>query len=102
MSADARLMERLLVVEHKLDALVATMRAGVPPMASGTLCPACEKEIQYAADFVSKMILRSCGCGHGQQAPMLGFGDLTTMGESDGRRTQELRSRSEQGDSDEG
>jgi hypothetical protein len=95
-------MERLLVVEHKLDALIATARVGVPPMASGTMCPACEQEIKYAADFMSKMILRSCGCGHGQQAPMLGFGDLNTMGASDGRRDQKLRSGPEQIDSDEG
>jgi len=99
--ADAQVMERLLILEHKLDALLGALKIGIPPMASGTQCPACEKEIRYAADFVSKMILRSCGCGHGQQAPMIGFGDLTP-GVNDGRPTQHVWRGPEPGDLEEG
>jgi len=100
--SDAKVMERLLIVEHKLDALIGAARVGVPPMASGLMCPACEKEISFSADFMSKMILRTCGCGHGQRAPMIGFGDLNSGARNDGRTAQDVRLGPERSDLEEG
>lgn len=72
----AEVMDQLCIIHHKLDVLLHVAGIPVPPMNDGHLCPGCNQPIEYATDFISKCIVRRCGCGHQKLAPLVGLEDL--------------------------
>lgn len=88
----AALMDQLCIIHHKLDVLLHSASIPVPPMTDGHLCPGCSGPIQYIPDFISKCIIRKCGCGHSKLAPLIGLGDL---GEFSHGNDHQVRDRSD-------
>lgn len=95
----AKVMERQLVLEAKLDAMIVHFGVAVGQMIEGVPCPACGKDIRFTPDFQTKTVVRTCGCGHGKFAPGVGLGeviDLPRTGDQHGQgKHQVLRGRSE-------
>lgn len=74
MTADAKIMEALARVEHKLDLL---LRYEIQPTKNGMritqvgdqhVCPLCQNPVTYDVDITDSVVLRKCGCKTGKIA----------------------------------
>ncbi len=75
MSAEAKIMEAILRVEHKLDLVLTHLKAeSKEPLSFEKLgssfksCPVCEQPIQYDVDITDAVVVRKCGCSTGKIA----------------------------------
>ena len=72
MTADAKLMEAILRVEHKLDTLLEQLRfpgAEFTKMGSiNHICPVCKQNVSYNVDINDAVVLRNCACATGKIA----------------------------------
>lgn len=84
----AKIMERLLVIEAKTDALLVHFGVAVGPMIDGVPCPACGQDITYVPDFESKTVIRKCGCGHRKFPPGVGIGEVIDIPQQRGSDEQ--------------
>lgn len=73
MTADAKLMEAVLVLSHKVDLLLNreqeksgrdTVKVGSP----NHNCPVCKQPVQYNVDIEDSVVIRKCGCSTGKVA----------------------------------
>src|SRR5690349_15544768 len=72
MTADSKLMEAILRVEHKLDTLLEQLRMpGAEFTKMGSInhaCPSCKKNVSYDVDINDAVVLRNCACATGKIA----------------------------------
>lgn len=72
MSAEAKLMEALLRIEHKLDLILGSIVMPQQQLtklgAIGVTCPVCSQSVQFDADIQDAVIVRKCGCSTGKIA----------------------------------
>jgi hypothetical protein len=75
MTADAKLMEALARIEHKLDLLFRlvprTEELGTAMTKLGDVnnhCPVCKQHIEHAPDINDAVVVRKCGCSTGKVA----------------------------------
>lgn len=70
MTADAKLMEAILVLSHKVDLLLGRgaekemTKVGNPTHT----CPICKQPVQYNVDIEDSVVIRKCGCSTGKVA----------------------------------
>lgn len=87
MPANAKIMEALARIEHKLDLLlkidqIRNMKEGVRGLAdkirlaavadASHTCPVCEKTVEYQVDINDSVVVRKCGCSTGKIALDMG------------------------------
>lgn len=72
MSADAKLMEALLRIEHKLDLILDSIVMPQQQLtklgSAGVVCPVCDQGVQFDADIQDAVVVRKCGCSTGKIA----------------------------------
>lgn len=71
MTADAKLMEALARVEHKLDLLLDSeerVRRYPQVNDAGNKCPVCREQIVHNVDIEDSVVIRKCGCSTGKVA----------------------------------
>lgn len=80
MSADAKIMEALARIEHKLDILLndrvqalndrvqATFKDISPVGSNNHYCPLCTRLVEYQVDPTDAVVFRKCGCSTGKVA----------------------------------
>src|ERR1043166_8882079 len=82
MAADAKIMEALARLEHKVDILMKTqfsqaqaLDLAVPDLKVGDTnhsCPLCHQPVDYHVDVMNSVVVRKCGCSTGKIALDLG------------------------------
>ena len=74
MSADAKLMEAMARIEHKVDLLLELARrlmsnsSLVKVGTLGHVCPVCNDGVFYQVDPTDAVVFRKCGCATGKVA----------------------------------
>lgn len=70
MTADAKLMEAILVLSHKVDLLLSreAERDMVKVGSATHNCPVCKQPVQYNVDIEDSVVVRKCGCTTGKVA----------------------------------
>lgn len=76
MTADAKLMEAILVLQHKVDLLLTrtdtnSTPGGTPISPVGGpnhVCPVCKQPVLYNVDIEDSVVVRKCGCSTGKVA----------------------------------
>lgn len=78
MTANAKIMEALARIEHKIDILLKLKQGGdvkrsmVKVGTAGHFCPLCDQAVEYQVDIADAVVLRKCGCGTGKIALDMG------------------------------
>ncbi len=91
------LMEAVLRVEAKVDAMIVVGGIPVADMMDGVPDPATGRPVQYVADFETRLVLRRGGITHGKTAPMFGLSTLMDAGRDRDGNDHALRGRPERG-----
>lgn len=75
MTADAKQMESLARIEHKLDLLLRIESFGtkryetlIKRLNDINYCPVCEQLIEHKPDIIDAVVVRKCGCSTGKIA----------------------------------
>jgi hypothetical protein len=71
MTADRKLMEAFLRLEHKVDLLLKKDKTNEEIIKVGDprhVCPVCKQPVEYTIDIEDSVVVRKCGCSTGKIA----------------------------------